>query len=124
VQSQPGAQLLHDDELRAARGDSAMQRDAAQPHARASLADDEAVSLARERMTLARVLRLLAAAELHAQTIVRHGCDAKHAQPDVRHVVTWSGFSQMLFYFSERGLPGPRSFSSRRLYRKKPDKLG
>jgi hypothetical protein len=30
----------------------------------------------------------------------------------------------MLFYFSERGHPGPQSFSfSRRLYRKKPDKL-
>jgi hypothetical protein len=59
------------------------------------------------------------------QSIVRHGYDVKCAQPADLHVVTWHGFSQMLFYFSERGPPGPMSFSSsRRLYRKKPDKLG
>jgi hypothetical protein len=70
------------------------------------------------------VLQALAAVELHARTFVHHGY-ATHAQRDVLHDVTSSDFSPMLFYFSEHGHPGPRSFSSsRRLYRKKPDKLG
>jgi hypothetical protein len=44
-------------------------------------------------------------------------------QHDARHAVTWSGFS-LLLYLSERGHSGPKSFSfSRKLYRKKPDKL-
>ncbi|HKG59240.1 MAG TPA: hypothetical protein VKB05_05625 [Pyrinomonadaceae bacterium] len=88
--------------------------------------DDEVVSPSHELLKLARVLRSLAYVELHAQTCDRHGYDANLSQPqhDARHVVTWSGCSQMLFYFSERGHPGPKSFSfSRKLYRKKPDKL-
>jgi hypothetical protein len=72
-----------------------------------------------------RELCSLARVELHERTSVRHGHDAKHAQPDVRHAVTWSGFAQMLFCLSERGHSGPLSFSfSRKLYRKRPDKLG
>jgi hypothetical protein len=88
--------------------------------------DDEVVSPSHELLQPVRVLYLLARVELHAQTCVRHGCDVNlsQRQHDARHVETWSGFSQMLFYFSERGHSGPKSFSfSRRLYRKKPDKL-
>jgi hypothetical protein len=75
---------------------------------------------------LVRVLCSRARVERHGRTSVRHGCDVNLSQPqhDDRHVVTWSGFSPMLFYLSERGHSGPKSFSfSRRLYRKKPDKL-
>ncbi|HJT29320.1 MAG TPA: hypothetical protein VJ784_18045 [Pyrinomonadaceae bacterium] len=88
--------------------------------------DDEVVSPSHELLKPVRVQCLLALVELHAQTFAHHGYDVKISQPqhDARHVVTWSGFSQMLFYFSERGHPGPKNFSfSRRLYRKKPDKL-
>jgi hypothetical protein len=79
----------------------------------------EAPQLVRGRCSHARV-------ERHERTFVRRGYDVNLSQPrrDARHVVTWSGFSPMLFYLSERGHSGPKSFSfSRRLYRKKPDKL-
>jgi len=88
--------------------------------------DDEVVSPSRELLKPVRVLSLLVHVERHEQTFVHHGCDVNlsQLQHDARHVVTWSGFSQMFFYFSERGRSGPKSFSfSRRLYRKKPDKL-
>jgi len=87
---------------------------------------DEVVSPSHEVLKPVRVLCLLAHVERPSQTFVHHGYDANLSPPhhDARHVVTWSGFSQMFFYFSERGHPGPKSFSfSRRLYRKKPDKL-
>jgi len=87
---------------------------------------DEVVSPSHELLKPARVLCLLAHVERPSQTFVHHGYDANLSPPhhDARHVVTWSGFSQMFFYFSERGRSGPKSFSfSRRLYRKKPDKL-
>jgi hypothetical protein len=87
---------------------------------------DGVVSPSHALLKPARVLCLLAHVEPHAQTCVRHGYDAHLSPPhhDARHVVTWSGFSQMFFYFSERGHPGPKSFSfSRTLYRKKLDKL-
>jgi hypothetical protein len=122
--SQRDAQLLHDDELQAALDDCAPQPDASPRHVRASLTDDEGVSPSRARLRPVRVLCLLAAVALHARTSGHHGCDASHAQPDVLHVVTWSGFWRMLFYFSDCGHSGPKSFSfSRTLYRKKPDKL-
>jgi len=79
-----------------------------------------------ELLQLVRVLCSPAHVERHVPTFVRHGCDVNLSQPqhDARHVVTWSGFSQLLFYLSERGHSGPKSFSfSRKLYRKKPDKL-
>jgi len=87
---------------------------------------DVVVSPSRAMLKPARALYLLAHVERHALTCVRHGYDVNFSPPqhDARHVVTWSGFSQMCFYFSERGHPGPKSFSfSRTLYRKKPDKL-
>jgi len=87
---------------------------------------DEVVSPSHELLKPARVLCLLAHVERPSRTFVHHGYDANLSPPhhDARHVVTWSGFSQMFFYFSERGRSGPKSFSfSRRLYRKKPDKL-
>jgi hypothetical protein len=87
---------------------------------------DEVVSPSHELPKPARVLCSLAHVEHHAQTFVHHGYDVNLSQPqhDARHVVTWSDFSQMFFYFSERGHSGPKSFSfSRRLYRKKQDKL-
>lgn len=46
-----------------------------------------------------RVPSSLVHVELHARTIVRHGHDAKLSQPHARHVVTWHGFSPLLFYF-------------------------
>src|SRR5215216_3896179 len=88
--------------------------------------DDEVVSPSPELLKPVRVRCLLVHVERHAQTFVHHGYDANFSQPqhDARHAGTWSGFSPMRFYFSERGPPGPKSFSfSRRLYRKKPDKL-
>jgi hypothetical protein len=122
--SQRDAQLLHDDELQATHDDYAIQPDVALRHVRASSTDDEGVSPSLERLRSVRVPYLLALVELHARTFDRRGHDANHAQPDVRHAVTWSGFSQMLFYSSDCGHSGPRNFSfSRTLYRKKPDKL-
>jgi hypothetical protein len=86
--------------------------------------DGEGASPSLEQRLSVRGLYSLALVELHARTFVRHGCDASYAQPAVLHVVTWSGFWQMLFYSSDCGHSGPRSFSfSRTLYRKKPDKL-
>jgi hypothetical protein len=122
----PGAQLPHGDELQATHVDCALQSDASQWRARVWSRDGEVVSPSPERLKPVRVLCSLALVEPHAQTCVRHGYDANLSQPqhDARHAVTWSDFSQMLFYFSERGHPGPRSFSfSLKLYRKKPDKL-
>jgi hypothetical protein len=59
---------------------------------------DEVVSPSHELLKPVRVLNSLAHVEPHAPTFVRHGCDAKISQPHARHVVTWSGFSQMFFY--------------------------
>jgi len=102
-----------------------MPHGAAQPHARAWLAADEAVSPRIAPRSTARGLRVPSGVELHGRTNVHHGRDVKPSQPGVLHVETWSDFLQMLFYFSERGHPGPMSFSSSRmLNRKKPDKLG
>ena len=89
-----------------------MPHDAAQPHARAWLADDEAVSPTIAPRSTVRGLRLLSAVERHARTNVHPGCDVKSSQPDVL-VETWGDFSQMLFYFSERGHPGPSEQEAR-----------
>jgi hypothetical protein len=122
--SRRDAQLPHDDELQEARDGCARQRDATPPHVRAWLTDDEAVSPVLELLKPARVLCSLSGVELHARTVVHHGHDANYAQPDVLHAVTWNDLWQMLFYSSDCGHSGPRSFSfSRTLYRKKPDKL-
>jgi hypothetical protein len=87
--------------------------------------DDRVVFPTLELLRPVRGLCLLATVEFHALTYVRHGCVARNAQPGVLHVVTWSGSWQKLFYFLKRRHYGARSFSSsRRLYRKKPDKLG
>jgi len=115
------AQLLHDGELQAVHDDY----DAAQPRAHAWSAVGEAVFPSLERHLIARVLTALSNDEPHALIAAHHGYDVKLSQPHGLHVVTWSGFWQQLFYFSDRGHSGPMSFSSsRRLYRKKPDKLG
>jgi hypothetical protein len=122
--SRRDAQLLHDDEPQAAHDGYAIQPDASRRHVPASSTDGEGVSPSLERLQPVRVLYSLALVELHAQTFDRHGYDANYAQPDVLHAVTSSGFWQMLFYSSDCGHSGPRSFSfSRTLYRKKPDKL-
>jgi len=67
--------------------------------------------------------RALVGDELRALKVDHHA-GVTISLPAVRHDVT-SGFVQWLFYFSKSGRFGPRQISSsRRLYRKKPDKLG
>jgi hypothetical protein len=84
--------------------------------------DDRVVFPTLELRPPVRGLCSLAHVESHAQTFVRHGSDLSQPQRDARHVT--SGFSPLLFYLSERGHSGPKSFSfSRKLYRKKPGKL-
>src|SRR6185369_6682474 len=100
-----GAQLPHDGELQATHDDCGRQPDASQWRARVWSTGDEVVSPSHELLKPARVRCLLAHVERPSQTFVHHGYDANLSPPhhDARHVVTWSGFSQMFFYFSERG---------------------
>ena len=59
--------------------------------------DDEAASPLHELLKPVRALYLLGYVELHARTFVHHDVNLSQPQHDARHVVTWSGFSQMLF---------------------------
>jgi len=77
-------------------------------------------------LRLALELSVLLSGAPHEPTSGHHGLDVNPALPHVRHghAVMWRDFSLKLFDLFERELlDHPRSFSSsRRPYRKKPEK--